>query len=223
MRPLTSPAEVEFRTLPRRRWRIAGAFAVFAILVGALGVLGAAFALQAEKVDDLETQNQRILSDHKTIGAAFTKQTLKLAQTSRKLDMAVRRSFDQGFVAGQQALSIPPALRVLARLAAIGILVPRQISPALEPTRPSIEADVTGYTVRWRQLAIFASKLDPLRVWTRQSLGGVERLRLGKHRVSRLLGPSGVIYAWREQGTTYAVISSPRLDAVARYLIASMR
>ena len=209
--------------MPGRRWRLAGAIALFAVLIGALALLGAGYALQAEKVDDLEAQNDRILSDHESIGAAFTKQSLKLAETARKLDLAVRKSYDQGFVAGQQALSIPPALRVLARLAATGMLVPRELSPALEPKRPSIDVDLTGYTIRWRQLAIFASKLDPVRVWTRQALGGVDRLTLGRHRVSRLVGPSGVIYAWRERGTTYAVLTASRLDGVARALIFSMR
>jgi hypothetical protein len=191
--------------------------------MGALATLGAAYALQADKVDDLEAQNQRIFADHKAIGNAFTQQSLKLAETSRRLDQAVRKSFDQGFVAGQQALSIPRPLRALARQAASGILVPRKLPAALEAGDPSLEADLAGYTLRWRRLAVFASKLDPLRIWTRQALGGVQTLELGRHRVRRLLGPSGVIYAWRERGTTYAVLASPKLDGTARSIITSMR
>ena len=207
----------------RSRLRIAGAFALFGVLVGALALLGTAYALQADKVDDLEAQNDRILSDHKAIGAAFSKQSRKVAETSRRLDKAVRQSYDNGFVAGQQALTIPLPLRPLARQAASGMLVPRKLPQGVGSRKPTLEADLASYTIRWRQLALFASKLDSLRTWTRQALGGTEAVAIGRHHVRRLLGPSGVIYAWREQGTTYATLASARLDTAARSLIASMR
>jgi hypothetical protein len=86
-----------------------------------------------------------------------------------------------------------------------------------------VHRNLEGYTVRWPHLALFASRLEPLSNWTRQALGDRRRLVLGGHRVERLLGPSGVIYSWREAGVTYAVISTAAQDTEARMLIASMR
>jgi hypothetical protein len=86
-----------------------------------------------------------------------------------------------------------------------------------------VQRNLDGFIVRWPRLALFASRLEPLSNWTRQALGARRRLRLGPHRVERLLGPSGVIYAWRESDVTYAVIATPTQEPAARTLITSMR
>ena len=100
--------------------------------------------------------------------------------------------------------------------------VPRRLPSGLE-SAPRIKGDVDGYAVRWPGLALFASRTDPLSVWTRQALGGTQSRTLGRHRVRRLVGPSGVIYAWRKDDATYALIALPRLEPVGETLISSMK
>jgi nitrogen fixation-related uncharacterized protein len=223
MGPLTSP-EMELRYIRRRRWRMAGLIAVFAVMVGVVALLALAYARQSEQVDDLEAQNGQILSQHKAIGATFAKQSEKFEQQSKKLESALRTAYDKGFVAGKRASSLPKALRPLARYAALGLLVPTRLPSDLAAKHPHITGDFAGYTLRWRGVTIFASRVDPLRIWTRQALGATPRsVTLGSHHVRRLIGPGGVIYAWREKGTTYGVLTLPGMEAAARLLIASMR
>ena len=223
MRSITTP-EPEFRNVRRRNWRGAAVLAAFAVTVGVLALLAVAYAQQSEQVDAVETENQEILSQHEAIGATFAKQSEKFSEQSRKLQEALRAAYAKGFFAGQRVSNMPPALRPLARYASAGMLVPTRIPPGLEPDRPRIDADVGGYTLRWRGLALFASTVDPLSVWTRQALGATPRpTTLGSHRVRRLTGPTGVIYAWPERGATYAILTLPRFEGAARMLIASMR
>ena len=152
------------------------------------------------------------------------KQSEKFAAQSRRLQEALRAAYAKGFFRGQRVSSMPAALHPLGRFASAGMLVPTGMPPGLEPNRPRIDTDVGGYTLRWRGLALFASTVDPMSVWTRQALGSTPQpTRLGSHRVRRLTGPSGVIYAWPERGATYAVLTLPRFEGAARVLIASMR
>lgn len=206
----------------RRRWFVGGLLLAFAIMAGTLSLIAFAYIEQLDKVEALETQNEKILGDHDAIGEAFAQQTKKLARQSRKLEAVVRSSYGQGYLAGREASQLPRAMRPLARHAATGLLVPRRLPSALG-SAPRIKADVDGYAIRWRGLALFASRTDPLSVWTRQALAGVEKLTLGGRRVRRLTGPSGVIYAWRENDVTYALIAVPRLEPVSRTLIPSMK
>jgi hypothetical protein len=220
MLPITSP-ETKIRY---GRWRVAGVFAVVALMMGALVVLAVAYAQQSERVDEVEAENQQILSQHKTIGATFAEQSKKFVQQSRKLREALRTSYGKGFLAGQRASNMQVVRRQLAPYAAAGMLVPARLPTGLKPDRPRIDAAVSGYTLRWGGLALFASRAEPMSVWTRQALGAIPRpTTLGSHRVKRLTGPTGVIYAWPERGATYAVLTLPRFEAAARSLIASMR
>jgi cell division protein FtsB len=215
--------EIETKNDRRRRWFVGGVLLAFAIMAGTLSLIAFAYIEQLDKVEALETQNEKILDDHHAIGNAFAQQTKKLARQSRKLEAVVRSSYGQGYLAGRQASQLPRALRSLARHAATGLLVPRRLPSALGSAPQRLKADVDGYAIRWGGLALFASRTDPLSVWTRQALGGVQPLTLGGHRVRRLTGPSGVIYAWRENDVTYALIALPRLEPVGRTLIGSMK
>jgi len=193
-------------------------------MIGVLALLAVAYAQQSEQVEAVETENQEILSQHEAIGAIFAKQSDKFAEQSRKLQEALRAAHAKGFLAGQRVSNMPAALRPLARFASAGMLVPTRMPLGLEPDRPRIETDLGGYTLRWRGLALFASTVDPMSVWTRQALGATPRpTTLGSHRVRRLTGPTGVIYAWPERGATYAILTLPRFEGAARTLIASMR
>jgi hypothetical protein len=223
MRSITTP-EPEFKEVRRRNWRVAAVLAAFAVMVGVLALLAVAYARQSQQVDAVETENQEILSQHKAIGATFAKQSEKFVEQSRKLQEALRAAYAKGFLAGQRVSKMPPALRPLARFASAGMLVPTRMPSGLEPDRPRIDTDVGGYTLRWRGLALFASTVDPMSVWTRQALGATPQpTTLGSHRVRRLTGPTGVIYAWPERGATYAILTLPRFEEAARTLIASMR
>jgi hypothetical protein len=223
MQSITTP-KTEFRYVRRRNWRLAGVLAAFAVMLGVLALLAVAYAQQSEQVDEVEAENQEILSQHKAIGATFAKQSKRFVQQSRKLQDALRTSYARGFLEGQRTSNMPLAFRQLARYAAAGMLVPTWMPTRLKPDRPRIDMDVSGYTLRWRGLALFASTADPLSVWTRQALGAIPRpITLGSHRARRLTGPTGVIYAWPERGATYAVLTLPRFEAAARSLIASMR
>ena len=223
MRSITTP-ETELKKVRRRNWRVAAVLAAFAVMIGVLALLAVAYAQQSEQVDAVENENQEILSQHEAIGATFAKQSEKFVEQSRKLQEALRAAYAKGFLAGQRVSNLPPALRPLARFASAGMLVPTQMPLGLEPDRPRIDTDLGGYTLRWRGLALFASTVDPMSVWTRQALGSTPQpTLLGSHRVRRLTGPSGVIYAWPERGATYAVLTLPKFERAARVLIASMR
>ncbi len=216
--------QTEVTSIRRRNWLGAAVLAAFAVMVGVLALLAFAYAQQSDQVDAVKSENKEILSQHAAIGATFAKQSEKFAAQSRRLQEALRAAYAKGFFRGQRVSSMPPALRPLGRFASAGMLVPIRMPPGLEPTRPRIDTDVGGYTLRWRGLALFASTVDPMSVWTRQALGSTPQpTLLGSHRVRRLTGPSGVIYAWPERGATYAVLMLPKFERAARVLIASMR
>lgn len=216
--------ETETRSERRRRWLTAGALLTVAAMAGTLSLIAFAYIQQSDEVEDLQAQNDAILGEHKVIGKAFAQQQKRLARQSKRLESALRSSYGQGFLAGQEAVRLPPALRSLARHAASGMSVPRRIPSTLSPRSPRIRAGIDGYEIRWSGLALFASRSDPLSVWTRQALAGpTSALTLGRHRVRRLIGPNGVIYAWRENGSTYGLIAMPRLESAGRALVGSTR
>ena len=159
------------KSVRRRNWRGAAVIAAFAVMVGVLALLAYAYAQQSEQVDAVKSENQEILSQHAVIGATFAKQSEKFAAQSRRLQEALRAAYAKGFFRGQRVSSMPAALRPLGRFASAGMLVPTRMPPGLEPNRPRIDTDVGGYALRWRGLALFASTVDPMSVWTRQALG----------------------------------------------------
>jgi len=225
MEPLIPPrTEMETRTERRRRWRSGAVLLALAVMAGTLSLIAFAYIQQSDEVDALTAQNEAILDEHEVIGKAFAQQRKKLANQAKRLESALRSSYGQGFLAGREAARLPPALRPLARHASSGMAVPRRIPPSLRPKSPRVRAGIDGYEIRWSGLALFASRSDPLGVWTRQALAGpIRRMTLGGHRVRRLLGPNGVIYAWREEGSTYGLIAMPDLETVGRSLISSTR
>ena len=191
-------------------------------LIAVLVLLALAYARQSERVDELQAQNEGILDDHHAIGQQFAEQSLRFTLEARKLEKAIQSAYSRGFRAGRETASLPPAIRPLRGHAAAGFLVPRRI-PAGTGSDPRVQRNLDGYIVRWPRIALFASRLEPLSNWTRQALGERRRVQLGSHGVERLLGPSGVIYAWREAGVTYAVIATPTQESTAGTLITSMR
>jgi nitrogen fixation-related uncharacterized protein len=213
--------QIEYVHHRRRQWKVVGGLVALAVMLGVLALFGFAYAIQSDRVEELEAQNEGILNDHHAIGAKFTKQSRRFAEESKKLEDAIRASYGRGFVAGQAAVRLPASLKSLADYAAAGVLVPRRVPSG--GGEPRILRELGGYTIRWRSLALFASRTEPLSDWRRQALGGVRWLRLGSHRVQRLTAPTGVVYAWRKRGATYAVIALPAKEPAARALVASMQ
>src|SRR5919106_4508873 len=227
--PASADVKIEYIGQPPGRmggrgpllWIAASGVAV-ALLLAVLALLAVAYARQSERVDDLQAQNESILDDHHAIGQQFAEQSTRFTNEARKLEEAVQSAYGHGFRAGRETASLPPSLRSLGGHAAAGLLIPRRI-PGGTGSEPRVQRNLNGYIVRWPRLAVFASRLEPLSNWMRQALGERRRLRLGPHRVERLLGPGGVIYAWRESGVTYAVIATPTQEPAARTLITWMR
>jgi hypothetical protein len=227
--PASADVEIEYlghRPSPtggRRQflWLAAAGIAV-AVLLAVLLLLVAAYDRESKRVDDLQAQNETILADHHTIGEQFTEQSKRFTKESRKLEKAVQSAYGRGFRAGRETAGLPPSLSSLGQHGAAGFLIPQRI-PVGADSDPRVQRNLDGYVVRWPHLALFASRLEPLTNWTRQALGEQRKLRLGSRRVERLLGPSGVIYAWRESGVTYAVIATPTQESAAGTLITSMR
>ena len=196
---------------------------VFALVAIAVVLVSLAYANQSSKVDELKEENERILGDHAAIGKKFAAQSREFSEQSRRLEEAIRSSFQQGYLAGRRTTTVPRALRGLERYAARGMLVPRRLPRLLNRARIRISTADDGYAIRWGALAVFASTDDPLSVWTRQALGGLKRtVRIRGRRVTRFVGPTGIVYAWREREATYALLAYPRLEGAARSLIASM-
>lgn len=225
------PADVNIEFLGQRPGPIGGrrsfiwlavASVAVAVLLAVLLLLVAAYDRQSKRVDDLQAQNQTILADHHTIGQQFAQQSKRFTNESRNLEKAVQLAYARGFRAGRETAGLPPSLRSLGEHAAAGFLIPQRL-PVGAGSDPRVQRNLDGYVVRWPHLGLFASRLEPLSNWTRQALGERRQLRLGSHRVERLLGPSGVIYAWRESGVTYAVIATPTQESTAGTLIRSMR
>jgi hypothetical protein len=201
------------------------AFGLVTLLLSA-GVLVTYFAYdrQASKVEDLEFSNQKIQMEHVAIGGLIQKQQKTYSKQIQSAQSNAARQFTRGFRAGKRADNLPQALRQLERFAARGLRVPRAIPGDLR-SAARIGSRKDGYTLRWTQVSVFASKSEPLSIWTRQGWPGYKkRVKVGERSVFRILGPYGVMFAWRERGDTYAVLSYPqqRWESAARRLITSM-
>lgn len=201
------------------------AFGLVTLLLSA-GVLVTYFAYdrQATKVGDLEQVNQKIQMEHVAIGGLIQKQQKTYSKQIQRAQSDAARQFTRGFRAGKRADNLPAALRALERYAAKGLRVPRAI-PGDLPSSARIGSRKDGYTLRWTQVSLFASSSEPLSIWTRQGWPGYKkRVTVGGRSVIRILGPYGIMFAWRERGDTYAVLSYPqrRWESAARRLITSM-
>jgi hypothetical protein len=201
------------------------AFGLVTLLLSA-GVLVTYFAYdrQATKVEDLELTNQKIQMEHVAIGGLLQKQQKSYSKQIQRAQSEAARQFTRGFTAGKRSYNLPRALRSLERYAARGLRVPRAVPGDLRSSA-RIGTRKDGYTLRWTQISLFASSTEPLSVWTRQGWPGFKkRVNVGGRKVFRILGPYGVMFAWRERGDTYAVLSYPqtRWESAARRLITSM-
>ena len=195
---------------------------VAVLLSSAIIVTYVAFGRQSSRVSSLERADAALQA---RVGAVET----TLGRHSRAINRATKlatNAYRRGYVAGKRAQLLPPRFAMLERFATAGYLVPRSVPPALKSQRFTVQKLPRGYALRWPRsgLALFASAAEPLRVWTRQAWPGTARtIPVGERRVVRIVAPSGIVHAWREDGRTYAVMSLRRTEALARPLIAAMR
>jgi hypothetical protein len=201
------------------------AFGLITLLLSA-GVLVTYFAYdrQASKVETLEGASQKIQMEHLAVGGLLKKRDQQYDRELKQAMAQAEAEFQRGFRAGKSARKLPPKLQALAEYASEGLRVPRSLPPQLA-TGWRVRKRKDGYALRWAEISVFASSTEPLRVWTRQGWPGyTTRVKVGGRRVLRVLGPYGVMFAWREAGDTYAVLSYPQRqwEMLARRLITSM-
>ena len=156
---------------------------------------------QAARVAELEQENTNILKDHVILGRRLA------AVTTPKVRVL-----------------LPRKLAPLRTLVQRGFLAPRRLPRSIAGENVSIGKYRDGYSLTWRSgLTLFARARQPLEYWTSQTpRRGRETVTIGKRRVLRLAG-AGTVYAWREKGRTYALLTPPTADRLARRLIAAMR
>ena len=202
-------------------------FGLVVLLLGAAIVITYfAYDRQTSRVNELERQNLQIAGENRQIEREHVQIGARFAEQSREVRTAIRRAngaYAQGFRDGRKAENLPPELAPIRGYVARGFLVPLRVPLPLilKPLRVSVQAG--GYTVRWPRVALFASRGEPLNVWTRQAWPGARRrARVDGRAVTRLVGPLGIVYAWRELGRTYAVLTDRRSERAARLLVRSM-
>jgi len=201
---------------------------VILLLGAAIVVTYLAYDRQATRVDVLDERTRNVAAENREIAGAQAAIRSRFVAQSRSIDAAIRTarsSYDGGFADGRRAQRLPAQLAPIGRYVARGFLVPLELPVMLRYETPRIGPQGDGYVLRWsNNMALFASKGEPLRVWTRQAWPGARRqVRIGARQVTRLVGPSGVVHAWREGGRTYAVQAPRRLEELSRGLVRAMR
>jgi hypothetical protein len=192
------------------------------LLSSAIVVTYVAFGRQASRVSKLERADEaltaRLTAAEATLG--------EHAQGINRATKLARNSYQRGYVAGKRAQLLPQRFSMLENFATAGFLVPRSVPPELRSQQFVAEKFRRGYALRWRRsgVALFASAGEPLRVWTRQAWpGSMRTVIVGPRTVTRLVAPSGIVHAWREDGRTYAVLTLRETEALAAPLITAMR
>ena len=207
----------------RRTWTLAGAL-VLVLLVAALAAAATvayfAYDRQSNRVEQLQSRDAKIERDHVAIGAKFAEQSAELEEAVT----AVSTAYGRGFRAGRKAQRLPRAFARLWLSVQRGYRVPMGIPAGLRGGLLAVRQSKNGYTVRWRGVALFASRRTRLSDWTAQAWPGSRRnVRVGRRTVRRLVGPFGVVYAWREQDKTYAVAALPRRERQVPRLIRTLK
>jgi hypothetical protein len=85
-----------------------------------------------------------------------------------------------------------------------------------------VDAGKAGFALHWDGISLFANR-QPLTLWIMRGYPGYRRTaQVGKRSVHRLLGPYGVVYAWRERQHTYGIVTYPQFDSLAQQLVRAM-
>lgn len=192
---------------------------VAAVLAGVAALMYASYNRQADRVEAVRAENAQIEQDHMVIGEEFAEQSVRLKQALA----AMNQAYGRGFRVGRKSAKLPSAFAALVPSVSQGYVVPLSVPKSLRGSRPAVRRTPHGYTVRWRGLALFASDRETLRDWTAKAWPGTsKRLRIGKRRVHRMVGPYGTVFAWRERDKTYAVAALPRRLGLVPLLIRSL-
>jgi len=193
-----------------------------ALLFGLGAITYAAYNRQADRVEQVQAENAKLEHDHHLIGAKFAEQSERLAEQSARLKAAVvalNGAYRRGFTKGRRATTLPAQFRALAPSVQQGYLVPVAV-PTKFSGAPKVSRTPHGYTIRWPNVALFASDRESLSEWTSKAWPKTARdVTIGPRKVRRIVGPYGTVYAWRERSKTYAVVARPRADGVVPRLI----
>jgi hypothetical protein len=193
-----------------------------AFLTGVAALGYAAYARQSDRVEKVQAENAKLEHDHMMIGEKFAEQTQRLADQSAQLSAAVaamNRAYKRGYTRGKRATTLPAPFRPLAPSVQQGYAVPLAIPQPLGK-QPKVRRTAHGYSVRWPSVALFASDTEPLTSWTSKAWPNTRRdVTIGSHKVLRMVGPLGTVYAWRERNKTYAVLAMPKADDLVRPLL----
>ena len=215
---LISTADVRARPAVYLGFLTAGIVAL--LLAAAIIVTYAAFDRQSSRLTKLEGHDRQQTAIERSIETTLSKHA-KAIRTAVRLSSG---SYRRGFSAGLRASALPVKLRRLENYVGASFQVPRALPPRLRSARVKIGEYRYGYSIRWAGVEVYASSRDPLRSWTKQSWPGSWSTRLvGGHKVLRMLGQPGIIYAWHLPHRTYGVISYPVTEPLARAVVASMR
>ena len=193
-----------------------------AVLFGLGAITYAAYNRQADRVDKVQAENEKLLHDHHLIGEQFAQQSERLAEQSARLKAAVTAldgAYRRGFAKGRRATTLPAQFRALAPSVQQGYLVPVAV-PKKFSGAPKVRRTRHGYTVRWPHVVLFASDREPLSEWTSKAWPKTARdVTIGPREIRRVVGPYGTVYAWRERSKTYAVVAMPGAEGVVPRLI----
>jgi len=189
-----------------------------ALVCGVVAVWWAAYNRQSDRVASLSREYEKLEHDHHVIGEHFVEQTSRLNAALKEMSGA----YERGFARGRQSTTLPAPFKPLWPLVRAGYVVPLSVPRQLRG-RPTVAQSHHGYSVHWRGLALYASDRDLLTDWASKAWPATARdVRAGTRTITRIVGPHGTVYAWRERDKTYAVVAQPSSDPLAVPLVRTL-
>ena len=189
-----------------------------AVVCGLVAMWWAAYDRQAARVTKMREEYAKLEHDHTIIGEHFVQQSSQLNAAVKSMSGAYQR----GFVSGRKSATLPAPFRPLWPSVRAGYIVPLSVPRQLHD-RPVVRRQTHGYTVRWKSVALYASDQETLADWTSKAWPATARnVRAGLRTLTRIVGPYGTVYAWRERNKTYAVVAKPSSDALAVPLVKTL-
>jgi hypothetical protein len=189
-----------------------------AVVCGLVAMWWAAYDRQAARVTKIRHEYEKLAHDHMIIGENFAQQKSQLDAAMKSMSGAYQR----GFVSGRKSATLPAPFKPLWPAVRAGYVVPLSVPRQLHD-RPVVKRQTHGYTVRWKTVALYASDRETLEDWKSKAWPRTARnVRAGLRMLTRIVGPYGTVYAWRERNKTYAVVAKPTSDGLAVPLVKTL-
>jgi hypothetical protein len=209
--------EEGWRRPPLLALALVATLAAFFAAVAAVAYV--AYDRQSNRVQKVQAENARIEHDHMMIGTEFARQSARLNDALT----AMNHAYGRGFNVGRKSANLPRPFASLWPSVRAGYVVPLSVPGPLRKAKPVVRRAAHGYTIRYRGLALFASDREVLSDWTAKAWPGTQRrLTIGRRTVQRMVGPFGLVYAWRERAKTYAVVALPRTQKQVAPLVRAL-